>query len=289
MLVGLCFCWGLTWPAMRIALTEIPPISMRTASALIGAVAMVVLARVSGRKVRLPQRRDWPDIFIASFFNIIIFSLCAAFAQLNAMTGRVAILVYTMPIWAALLARPILGERLNAARAAGLLLCCAGLTVLIVPLAGNGVPIGLLLALGASVSWASGTIYMKWRRITIEPFTLTAWQLIISFFVMSALALYWEGSFRMWDVHQAPLLGLVYGGLFGSGIAYFLWFHVIRILPAMTASLGVLAAPVIGVVSSAVLLGEIPTTNDIVGFALIFAASACVLLQPRILVRASAE
>jgi len=49
----------------------------------------------------------------------------------------------------------------------------------------------------------------------------------------------------------------------------------------MTASLGVLSAPVIGVVSTAVLLGEIPTVADIIGYVLIFAASVCVLLPSR--------
>ena len=48
----------------------------------------------------------------------------------------------------------------------------------------------------------------------------------------------------------------------------------------MTASLGVLSVPVVGVVASMILLGERPTVPDIIGFALIFAAAACVLLAP---------
>jgi drug/metabolite transporter (DMT)-like permease len=38
--------------------------------------------------------------------------------------------------------------------------------------------------------------------------------------------------------------------------------------------------PVVGVASSALLLGERPTLHDTVGFAFVFAAAACVLLQP---------
>jgi drug/metabolite transporter (DMT)-like permease len=45
----------------------------------------------------------------------------------------------------------------------------------------------------------------------------------------------------------------------------------------MTASLGVLGSPVIGVIASVLVLGERPTATDIVGFALILAASACAL------------
>jgi drug/metabolite transporter (DMT)-like permease len=83
------------------------------------------------------------------------------------------------------------------------------------------------------------------------------------------------------DAHRDALLGLLFSGLFGSGVAYFLWYKVVQLVPAMTASLGVLSAPVIGVISSAIILGERPTIPDIVGFVLIFLASACVLLQPQ--------
>jgi drug/metabolite transporter (DMT)-like permease len=76
------------------------------------------------------------------------------------------------------------------------------------------------------------------------------------------------------------MVALVFSGLVGSGIAYFLWFDIVRRLPAMTASLGVLSVPAVGIVASVVMLGERPTVSDIVGFALIFAAAAFVLLAP---------
>ena len=71
---------------------------------------------------------------------------------------------------------------------------------------------------------------------------------------------------------------MVFVGVVGNGIAYGLWFAIVRRLSAVTASLGVLSVPVIGVIASVVILGERPTVTDIVGFALIFAASACVML-----------
>ena len=81
------------------------------------------------------------------------------------------------------------------------------------------------------------------------------------------------------------LPALIFAGVVGTGISYFLWFDIVRRLPATIASLGVLSAPVIGVISSMLLLGERPTLTDIVGFALIFVASATVLLRPQELVR----
>ncbi|HVG50420.1 MAG TPA: DMT family transporter [Xanthobacteraceae bacterium] len=282
LLVTLCLAWGLTWPAMRIALYDIPPFTMRTLSALIGAASMLVLATLARRPVQLPKASLWPFIVIVSFCNIIAFSVCVAFAQLIATTGRVAILVYTMPIWASLLAMFVLRERLTPVRAIALILCCVGMGVLIYPVALHGVPLGLVLALCAAVFWAIGTVYIKWYRAEIDPFTLSAWQLIVACVAMLVLLLTFEGLIDFSSIGWKSWAGVIFSGFFGSAVAYYLWFEIIRLLPMTTASLGALASPVIGVVSSVFLLHEWPTAWDIVGFVIIFSASVCVLLEPQL-------
>jgi drug/metabolite transporter (DMT)-like permease len=282
LLVGLGLSWGLTWPAMRIALYDFPPFTMRAVSALIGAAALFVLARIAGRGVRLPPKSAWGYIVIISFLNIVIFSVCSAFAQLTATTGRVAILVYTMPIWASLLSWIFLGERLNRARTLALVLCVVGMAVLIYPLARHGIPIGLLLSLGSSVSWALGTIYVKHSRVDIDPYALAAWQLAVAVVVIAVLQVAFEWPFAFSSVHLQSWLGVIFSGLFGSAVAYYLWFQIIRLMPATTASLGALSSPVIGVISSIFILNEWPTGTDIIGYSLIFFASVCALLQPQI-------
>src|SRR5262249_11164811 len=82
-------------------------------------------------------------------------------------------------------------------------------------------------------------------------------------------------------VSLRAVLAVLYNGLIGTGFAYILWFAIIARLPTATASLGSLATPVIGVGGSMLILGERLTIEDIVGFALIFAAAVCVLVQPR--------
>src|SRR5262249_43548496 len=153
---------GLTWPAMKIALSDIPPFSMRVMSLAVGGVALYTLARLQGHNLRIKNRTVWVHVFVIACFNMVIFSACTAFAQLVATTGRVAMLVYRMPVWASLMARVVLGERFTRAGTLALGLCCVGMAVLIYPLAKAGVPAGILLALGGAVSWAAGTIYMKW-------------------------------------------------------------------------------------------------------------------------------
>jgi len=289
MLVAMCFAWGLTWPAMRVALADFAPFGLRASSTFIGAAALVVAAILQGHDIRIRKAIVWAHVVVVSVFNVVAFSVFATFAQLSALTSRVAILVYTMPIWASLMAWLFLGERLDAIRAAALFMCCVGMAVLIYPLATAGIPGGLLLALGAAVSWAMGTIYMKWAQIEADPLAIATWQLILGSAVLAICVPIFEGSLPLREASAEALFGMVFSGLFGSGLAYLLWYSVIKLLPAMTASLGALSTPVIGVISSTLLLGERPTSSDIVGFVLIFAASVCVLLQPRIVERLPPE
>ena len=281
MLVFLSIAWGVTWPIMKLALLEIPPLSMRMATAACGAAILFTIAISRRTDLFIPPGTKWAHIAISSVLNIVGFSLFTAFAQMSATTSRVTILAYTMPIWACLLARPILGERLTTARGIALALCVVGIGVLIYPLTQSGIPSGILLAVGAGASWAAGTVYMKWARIEGDPIGIAAWQVVIGFLVIAACVPAFEGSAHLWPVSWLALFGVVFTGMIGSGLAYVLWFEVIRRLPAMTASLGVLSVPVIGVLASMLILGERPTLADVIGFALIFAASACVIIQPQ--------
>jgi drug/metabolite transporter (DMT)-like permease len=282
LLVLLALVWGTSWPLMKIALIAIPPLSMRASSSFLGTITLIVLVPLFHRSFRIPDAKAWMHILIASTFNITLFSIFTAFAQISAETSRVTILTYTMPIWACLLARPILGERLSATRILALVLCIVGLVILIYPLADSGIPHGLLLALATGVSWAIGTVYLKWARIAADPMGVAAWQLIISLFAIGACVPIFEGSFDYSGAHGMALVGLLFTGIGGNGIAYGLWFEIVRRLPTMTASLGVLCVPVVGVVSSMLILGDRPSVTDFTGFALIFAASVCVMLGPQV-------
>jgi drug/metabolite transporter (DMT)-like permease len=280
-LVVLCLGWGVTWPMMSIALSEIPPFSMRVSGLTLGAITLTTLARLNGISLRISSWRTFAHLCVASAFNIVAFSLFTPFAQLHAETSRVAIVVYTMPIWATLMAIPILHERLTAMRALALVLCIAGMAVLIYPLAMLGVPVGILLAIGAGASWAAGTVHLKWAKLDCDPMAVAVWQVVIGLAVLSVLLPVFEGSLQLTQAHIGPILALIFAGVVGSGISNFLWFDIVRRLPATTASLGILSSPVIGVISSMLMLGERPTATDIVGFALIFASSACVVLRPQ--------
>jgi drug/metabolite transporter (DMT)-like permease len=280
LLALLCLVWGLTWPAMKLALGGFVPLSMRTLTAGLGALTLFLICLAKRRSFRIPDARAWRHVVIASLLNVVGFSLCSAFALMAAAAARVAILVYSLPIWTVLLAWLVLNERPNRFQAIAVVLCACGLAILIYPLATTGVPLGALFAVGAALSWAAGTVYMKWARIAADPMGVASWQLTIAFFVITGCMLAFDGGLDLSHAHASALIGVAFAGIVGNGIAYGLWFAIIGRVSAATASLGILGIPLIGVLSSVLILGDRLTVADMIGFALIFAASVCALATP---------
>jgi len=279
MLILLALVWGVSWPIMKIALDEVGVFGMRAFGFSISAVSLFALIYLTGRDADVPRGVMRLHVFVAGVFNVIGFGLFSSLAMLDAATSRVVIVNYSMPVWASLMAWPILGERVNLRVGIGLALCVAGLVVLVYPVAQAQSVLGLVLALGCALSWAAGTIYMKWARVRGDLLTLSAWQILLGAVVFS-LALPIFQSLPT-QVSLQAVLAVLYNGLIGTGLAYVLWFAIIERLPTAIAALGTLATPVVGVGSSMLVLGERLTIPDTIGFALILAAAACVLLQPR--------
>jgi len=281
LVVLLAFAWGLNWVAAAFALREVSPWSLRVAGSGIGAVTLFAAAIVTGHKLKVP-RGEYIHVMIAGFFNVAAFQILSGFAQLSGATTRAIIITYSMPIWTTVLSRFVLGERLNAIRWFAFGLCVVGITILLWPLFNDGFPPFVFYSLGCALSWTIATVYVKWAKVTIEPLANAAWQLLFGLLFISAGTFLFEGHPHLWPLETETILAVLFVGLFGVGLAHFLWWSIVGRLPTVTASLGSLLVPVIGVSSSALVLGERLTIPDIIGFAMIFAAAACVLLQPNV-------
>ena len=273
--------WGLNWVAARIILTALPPWTMRTIGIGLGDLTLFAAAAITGISLAVP-RGERVKILIAGFFNVAVFSVGSAYAQVYGTTSRAIVIAYSMPIWSALLAHFVLKEKLNAVKLGALALCAAGLAILIFPLARTGFPLGALIALVCAWSWAAGTVYLKWAKIRTATLTSAAWQLLFGWLMLAAGMLIFEGVPQLWPLPMHVVAWIGYNGFIGMGLAYFLWFVVADRLPTTTASLGSLLVPVVGVIGSAIVIGERPSLFDMIGFACIFASAASVLLQPNV-------
>jgi drug/metabolite transporter (DMT)-like permease len=281
-LLATALFWGCNWPIVKILLATNTPWSLRAAGVTGGALVLTAAVRIRGLSLAIP-RRHWLTVAIAGVLNVAVFNICVVFAQLTMPTSRAAILTFTMPLWTTLFAWWFLGETIDKRRIAALSIGAAGLAVLSMPfwpvIATGGIPFGLVYVLGAAISWALGTVWLKAHPIDAPALTVTAWQVITAAVVCVACMLAFETPHL--DLSQTPqLLAFIYHILLPQGLAYILWFGLVRRIPASTVSLGTLLVPVFGVAGSVLLLGDWPTHLDLAGLGLIVAAVAIDQLRP---------
>jgi drug/metabolite transporter (DMT)-like permease len=246
-----------------------------------GLILLLPMLLRSGRGA-LPLTGDWPRILLASFFNMMLFpyALMAGVTLLG--PGQSAILTYTMPVWTALLAVPILGERLNRRRLIALGL---GLVAVVLVAAGQAMRaepslLGLGLGIFAGFCFAAGTVANKalaWR----SPMpVVSAWQLLVAAPPAVLLWLALPGQTYLHLGETRGLLGAGYMALFANAIAYLVWFRLVGRLSAGVAGLSLLVVPCIGVASSAALGLRPVGWPELVALLLVLAAISLVMRRP---------
>ncbi len=273
--------WGVNWPAMKLAVTEVPIWTFRTICLLAGGLGMLAICRFGRLGLRIP-RGELRPLLIVSLFNITGWHLCSAVGILHLSAGRASIIAFTMPLWTTLLAEPMLGERLTAATVAGLVVGLAGMAALVVPewTAMLEDPLGLIYMLGAALSWAVGTIGLKYFRFTMPVASLTGWQLLIGGIPILLGALWFERGFDPGTVSATGWWSTAYAALIPMIFCHWAWFKLVRSFSAVTVAIGTLAIPVVGVLSSALALGEPLGVDIAASLALVLAALFLVLVLP---------
>jgi len=249
--------WGLNWPVMKQVLTEWPPLSARGLTGIAGALLLAGLALARGESLRVP-RLQWPRLLLAAFLNVSCWMTLMGLALLWLPASEAAVIAYTMPVWASLLAWLLLGERMSWMRVVALIMAFAGIAAL---MGGNGISIsrdkllGIALVLIGAFTFALGTVTSKRWPLKLPLIAGSALQIGIGCVPVALAGLILE--------RPAPgalsALGwtlMAYMTVVQFCIAYVCWFAALARLPASVAAIGTLAVPVIGVVASAVALGE---------------------------------
>ena len=250
--------WGFNWTVTKLLVESVPPLWL---TAVRSAIALVVLfaMMLATRDLRLPKRGDLAVVFNIALLHMTAFAALMAIGLQTVAAGRSIVLGFTTPLWVIPGAMLFLGERLTARRAVGVALGLAGLGLMFNPAAfdwsdrqalqGNG------LLLLAAFCWAVSIVHIRKHVWVSTPYQLVFWEVLVATALLAFLAAVFEGSPQIaWNV-QVVLLFL-YGGVFGVALAYWAMAMVNRSLPAVTTSLGVLATPVVGVLSSIVFLNE---------------------------------
>lgn len=277
--VLLVLFWGSAFGAVKIGLDYSPPLLFAGVRAALGGLGIGLIALVAGGPPRL--ERDWGVFVLLALLNVVFFIGLQTFAILNLSSGTAAVLIYLQPILVGLLAWMLLGEGLGPAKIVGLLLGFSG----IVAVSAGGIArevstAGVVFATVAALSWALGTVYFK----RVEDRVSTLWAISLQFLaggiVLGAIGLLTESPSEM--RFTAPFIAsLLYSSLIGTGLAWVLWFGLVRAGEASRVAAYIFVVPIVSIVLGIVFLDEPLSPSLAVGAALVVGGIYLVNRAPR--------
>ena len=260
--------WALGWSAMKVLLQTWPPLFARGLAGVIASIGLAAFALLRGESLKVP-REAVPRLVFAAFTNVFAWMGFSSLSIKWVSVPEAILLVFTMPIWATLLAWPLAGQPPTGRSIAALLLGLAGVVVLLSGQdfsAASGASLGVAFALAAAALFALGVV-LNGAPQPLPPVAATAWQVGLGCLPMVALGLVFERPVFS-AVTPVGLGMLAYITVVPMGICYLTWFATLRRLPPATASVGMLLVPLIGIVSSALLIGEPLGLRELIAVAL---------------------
>jgi drug/metabolite transporter (DMT)-like permease len=282
LLAAVVILWGINWPIIKIGLAYIEPVWFVGLRMFIGA-GLFFAWQLASSGVAVPGRRDIPIILSIGLLQNGLYLVLITVGLRYVPAGRSAVLSYTTPLWV-VPAALLLGERLSAARLAGVGLGLAGIFVLFEPgeidWTDRAVIFGNLCLVLAALAWAVAILHIRFHHWRLSPLALMPWHLLLAGVAVLPLALAVEGAPHIaWTAEFCAVL--IYNGPITTCFCLWAIISIGRTLPAITTSLVLLAVPVVGLAASTLWLGEALTVGLLLGMALIGAGVALVSVADR--------
>lgn len=253
--------WGSTYLAIRYADQTIPPFIMGGIRFLVSGALLYAWARLRGAPA--PTRVHWRNAIIAGGFLLLGGNGAVVWAEQFVPSGMTALLVSILPFWLVIIewVRPP-RQRPHGAVLIGLILGFIGIVVLVGPadLGGHGDvrPIGALVLILGSLSWAIGSFYSRDAELPESGLLTTGMEMLgggTLLLIVGALS----GELSRFDVHRisgASAAGLLYLITFGSllGFTSYIWL-LDKVSPARLGTYAYVN-PVVAVILGWAIAGE---------------------------------
>jgi drug/metabolite transporter (DMT)-like permease len=260
-----CLIWSSAFAVSRLAILDCPPLLLLALRCVAAGVIMLAGARIVRRGRRFTRR----DLAIYAALGIANYTLYLGLNYLalagGASAGLAALVASANPILTAVLAAAVLGEQLTARKVAGLLLGIVGVAIILESrLAGRASIVGSALLIGALIALVGGTIVFK--RLAPQGSVLigNGVQNLVGGLAITPFALTLENA---GDVVPSArlLLAFLFLVVLASIVSYSLWFHLLTVAGASTASAFHFLMPPLGLFFGWLLLGERAEPFDLVG------------------------
>jgi drug/metabolite transporter (DMT)-like permease len=265
--------FGGTWVAGDVAVAGMPPMTIASVRFIIASILLYGWARVQGHRRRPITRRDLPLILTLGATAIAIYNALFLYGLRLAPASDGAIIVPGFaPVFTVLLAWPVLRERIGAWTVAGFAVALAGLYLVIGPGGGEPSPnrlLGDVLFVLGALCWGIYAVAGKTATSRFTPVTSTLYGTVAGTLMLIPFGL----ADRGWEaLAAAPLVswaGLLYLATFGTVLAFVFFYEGVRRIGAGPSSAFAFLVPVIGVVSSVLLLNERLTAGITLGGVLV--------------------
>jgi drug/metabolite transporter (DMT)-like permease len=249
-----------------------------------GAAVVVMTIALAKGKLTMPARHDLPIIVSLAVFRLAAVFVLVFTALELVPPGRSSVVVWTTSLWTVPIAAIFLGERMSGRKWVGLVLGVLGVVVLFEPWSFDwsqtDVLVGHVLLIVAAITNAATAVHIRAHRWSVTPLEAIPWQLLGAGVILVVTGLVVEGAPVIdWTPQLAWVV--VYQGVLATGVAFWAQIVILRNLPAISTNLTLMAVPVVGVVSSSILLGEDITTSLAIGLVLVIIGVALNLLSDR--------
>jgi len=262
--------FGASVVATRVAVQEIPPLNLAVLRFGQGGLLLFLYLFISARDLLKVKRHDLPFLVLLGAILFTIFPVTFNISLRLTEASRGALMLATMPIWSAWLARAARKERLVPRQVAGILITFAGVGIVLAERGLNWQGTTLALAGDALMLLTAlcGAIYgvLAQRMLAhYSALTVTTYAMVFGTLLLFPAALV-EGlpqAFERIEVNIAVLI--LFLGIFGGALGYFLWtFALTRLTPTQVA-VYVNVNPMVAIILGAVLLAEKLTGIFVVG------------------------
>lgn len=263
--IGFCLLWSASFVAGKIGVSECPPLILLTVRFLVAGILILGFAAIRGGKWNLSRR----DILVYALIGIANNALYLGLGYLGLKTisaGLNALIVSANPVFVAILAAAFLNEQITWQKIVGLLLGVAGVALIVAHRmsVGTDSPIGIAFSVGALVSIVAGTILFKVLEPKGSLLVGNGIQNMSGGFALMPFALMFSNFSEVVPTGRL-VLALGYLIVFGSIIAFALWFHLLTKIGATAASSYHFLMPPLGMLFGWMILGEHLAAFDLLG------------------------
>jgi drug/metabolite transporter (DMT)-like permease len=251
--------WGASFLFIKVGVQDMSPTVLVLIRAGSGAIALAVIMRAMGRPLGGDGwKKRLPSFIFMAFANALIPWVAIAWGEQHISSGLASILNSTTTLWAAIFIYWVIpAERPSIVNYAGVLLGILGVVILVFPdisthgLTGN--VLGVLAVLAASMSYAVSALYQRTKMRGMSVYEQSLGQLALTALIAIPFAAPSVPQVHLAFISMAAVIAL---GVFGSGVAYLLYYYTMNTLGPVRATGVTFVVPITAVFWGIVLLHE---------------------------------